>query len=74
MPALEKFATPGMTTIDDLAEQLGIPAEQSIKMLAKDQQGELVAMVVRGDHRLNAIKAAKLPGMASPLVMAEPEG
>ena len=74
MPALEKFATPGMTTIDALAEQLGIPAEQSIKtLLAKDEQGELVALVVRGDHRLNAIKAAKLPGMASPLVMAEPD-
>ena len=72
MRALEKFATPGVTTIDDLAEQSGIPAEQSIKTLfAKDEQGELVALVVRGDHRLNAVKAAKLPGMAAPLVMAE---
>ena len=74
MPAREKFATPGMTTIDHLAEQLGIPAEESIKtLLAKDEQGELVALVVRGDHRLNSIKASKLPGMASPLVMAEPD-
>ena len=74
-PPLEKFATPGMTTIDDLAEQLGIAAQQSIKtLLAKDEQGSLVALVVRGDHRLNAVKAAKLPGMASPLVLAEPDG
>ena len=73
-PPLEKFATPGMTTIDDLAEQLGIAAQQSIKtLLAKDEQGSLVALVVRGDHRLNAIKAAKLPGMASPLLLAEPD-
>jgi len=73
-PTLEKFATPGMTTIDDLAEQLGIAAQQSIKtLLAKDEHGSLVALVVRGDHRLNAIKAAKLPGMASPLVLAEPD-
>ena len=73
-PLLEKFATPGMTTIDDLAEQLGIAAQQSIKtLLAKDEQGSLVALVVRGDHRLNAVKAAKLPGMASPLVLAEPD-
>ena len=73
-PTLEKFATPGMTTIDDLAEQLGIAAQQSIKtLLAKDEQGSLVALVVRGDHRLNAIKAAKLPGMASPLLLAEPD-
>ena len=74
MPSREKFATPGMTTIDDLAEQLGIPPEESIKtLLAKDEQGKLVALVVRGDHRLNSIKASKLPGMASPLVMAEPD-
>ena len=73
-PTLEKFATPGMTTIDDLAEQLGIAAQQSIKtLLAKDEHGSLVALVVRGDHRLNAIKAAKLPGMASPLLLAEPD-
>ena len=71
---LERFATPGMKTIDDLSEQLGIAAEQSIKtLLAKDTQGALVALVVRGDHRLNAIKAAKLPGMLSPLVLADAE-
>ena len=71
-PALERFATPGIKTIDDLAQQLDIPADQSIKtLLAKDDQGGLVALVVRGDHRLNAIKASKLPGMLSPLVLAE---
>ncbi len=71
-PTLERFATPGIKTIDDLAEQLDIPADQSIKtLLAKDDQGGLVALIVRGDHRLNAIKASKLPGMLSPLVLAE---
>jgi prolyl-tRNA synthetase len=71
-PTLERFATPGIKTIDDLAEQLNIPADQSIKtLLAKDDQGGLVALIVRGDHRLNAIKASKLPGMLSPLVLAE---
>lgn len=71
-PALERFATPGIKTIDDLAQQLDIPADQSIKtLLAKDDQGGLVALVVRGDHRLNAIKASKLPGMLSPLMLAE---
>ena len=71
-PALERFATPGIKTIDDLAQQLDIPADQSIKtLLAKDDQGGLVALIVRGDHRLNAIKASKLPGMLSPLMLAE---
>ena len=74
LPALEKFVTPGLTTIEALAEQLDIPADQSIKtLLAQDAAGELVALVVRGDHRLNAIKASKLPGMSSPLVLAEPD-
>ena len=74
LPALEKFATPGLTTIEALAEQMNIPADQSIKtLLAQDAAGDLVALVVRGDHRLNAIKASKLPGMSSPLVLAEPE-
>ena len=73
-PALEKFATPGLTTIEALAEQMNIPADQSIKtLLAQDAAGDLVALVVRGDHRLNAIKASKLPGMSSPLVLAEPD-
>ena len=73
-PALEKFATPGLTTIEALAEQMNIRADQSIKtLLAQDAAGELVALVVRGDHRLNAIKASKLPGMSSPLVLAEPD-
>ena len=73
-PELEKFATPGLTTIEALAEHMNIPAEQSIKtLLANDDAGHLVALVVRGDHRLNAVKAAKLPGMASPLQLAEPD-
>ena len=73
-PALKKFATPGLTTIEALARQMGIPADQSIKtLLAEDATGELVALVVRGDHRLNAIKASKLPGMSSPLALAEPD-
>ena len=73
-PALEKFATPGLTTIEALAEQMNIPADQSIKtLLAQDAAGELVALVVRGDHRLNGVKASKLPGMSSPLVLAEPD-
>ena len=73
-PDLEKFATPGLTTIEALAEHMNIPAKQSIKtLLANDEAGHLVALVVRGDHRLNAVKAAKLPGMTSPLQLAEPD-
>ena len=71
-PELEKFATPGVTTIDDLAVQFDVPADRSVKtLLAKGQKGELIALVVRGDHRLNATKAAKLSGLTSPLTLAD---
>ena len=69
---LEKFATPNVTTIDDLAQHYDIPADRTVKtLLAKGDEGELIALVLRGDHRLNATKAAKLPGLASPLALAE---
>jgi prolyl-tRNA synthetase len=35
-----------------------------------DEPGTLVALVLRGDHQLNGIKAEKLAGVANPLVMA----
>ncbi len=69
---LEKFATPNVTTIDDLAQHFDIPADRSVKtLLAKGEKGELIALVLRGDHRLNAIKASKLTGLVAPLVLAD---
>ena len=71
-PELEEFATPGVTTIDDLAARFDVPADRSVKtLLAKGEQNDLIALIVRGDHRLNAIKAAKLPGLLSPLTLAD---
>ena len=42
-------------------------------LVAAHKEGELVALVLRGDHQLNAIKAEKLAGVASPLRMASEE-
>jgi prolyl-tRNA synthetase len=42
-------------------------------LLVAGDQGGAVAMIVRGDHELNAVKAQKLPGVASPLRMASVE-
>ncbi|MDX1444473.1 MAG: proline--tRNA ligase, partial [Gammaproteobacteria bacterium] len=71
---MEKFATPGLRTIDALAESAGIPAERSIKILfVEGENDDTVALVLRGDHTLNEIKAAKLDGVASPLVFASAE-
>jgi prolyl-tRNA synthetase len=69
---LTKVSTPGAKTIEDLTKFLKIPANKTIKTLLVDgaDENEVVALVVRGDHELNAIKAQKLPGVANPLRMA----
>ena len=69
---LETFDTVGIKTIDALAEQCGVPAAESVKTLfVKGNEDQLVALVVRGDHQLNEIKAEKLSGVMSPLEMAD---
>ncbi len=66
--------TPGMYTIEDLARGLDVRPEQCLKtLIALADDGGLVALVVRGDHELNALKAEKLDGIASPLRLAERE-
>ncbi|MGE0080378.1 MAG: proline--tRNA ligase [Thiohalomonadaceae bacterium] len=64
--------TPNARTIAELVEQFGVAIEKTVKTLVVrgEKEGTLVALLVRGDHELNAIKAAKLPGVASPLQMA----
>ncbi|MDH3748788.1 MAG: proline--tRNA ligase [Gammaproteobacteria bacterium] len=69
---LEKVATPGAKSIEAVANMLGIAANQSIKILIVDGIEQPVALVLRGDHEVNAVKAQKLPGVASPLTMADP--
>jgi prolyl-tRNA synthetase len=68
---LEKIHTPGAKTINALCEQLGVTADKTLKTLIVMGDEQPLALVLRGDHTLNAIKAAKLPGVASPLEMAD---
>jgi prolyl-tRNA synthetase len=72
---LKKVPTPGARTIEDLASFLKLPPTRLVKTLIVDgaQKDNVVALVVRGDHELNAVKAQKLPGVASPLRMASAE-
>ena len=64
--------TPGMYTIDDLANGLGVSAQQCMKtLIVEAEDGGLVALVLRGDHELNALKAEKLEAVASPLRLAD---
>ena len=72
--------TPEAKTIADLVEGFGQSIERTVKTLVvagadPDTQEErgLVALLVRGDHELNPVKAEKLPQVASPLRMATEE-
>jgi prolyl-tRNA synthetase len=69
---LAEVATPNAKTIADVAALLKLPASRLVKTLLVDgaKDGEVVALLVRGDHELNAVKAQKLPGVANPLRMA----
>jgi prolyl-tRNA synthetase len=71
--ALAKVSTPGAHTIAELCAFLGVSARQCVKMLMVEGSEGVVAMVLRGDHELNAVKAQKLPGVANPLRMASAE-
>ncbi|MCH7536436.1 MAG: proline--tRNA ligase [Proteobacteria bacterium] len=70
---LEKIATPDVKTISALCAALDISPEQTLKTLIVDGVDGPVALVLRGDHELNAVKAQKIPGVASPLTMASAE-
>jgi prolyl-tRNA synthetase len=69
--------TPNAKTIDELVAQFEVPIEKTVKTLvvhaSEETDGALVALLVRGDHELNTIKAEKLPQVASPLEFASEE-
>jgi len=70
---MSRVATPGTRTIAEVSAFLGLPAGRLVKtLMVESGDGGLVALVLRGDHELNAVKAQKLPGVASPLKMAGP--
>ncbi len=76
---LNKVATPDAKTIESVANFLKIEANTTVKTLlvlgeAKDDEAApIIALVVRGDHELNELKAEKLEGIASPLTFATDE-
>lgn len=66
--------TPKQHTIEEVSQFLNVAPTQCVKtLIVEGRDGGLVALVLRGDHTLNAIKAAKLPQVADPLIMAAPE-
>ncbi len=73
--AMAKVATPGARTIEELSRMLKVEPSRCVKTLLVEGSGEedIVALIVRGDHDLNAVKAQRLPGVAIPLRMAGAE-
>ena len=74
--AMQVVDTPNAKTIDEVAALLNVNPSQTVKTLlvrgVADEDGKysLVALVLRGDHELNDIKAEKLPQVAAPLTFA----
>lgn len=77
--SLEKIETPNVRTIDELVSFLNVDIKSTVKTLlvlgeAKEEQSApIIALVLRGDHQLNELKAEKLPGIAAPLTFATDE-
>ncbi|RPI47822.1 MAG: proline--tRNA ligase [Betaproteobacteria bacterium] len=60
---MRKIATPGKRTCEAVCEQLGCDLKRSVKAVMVHAAGKPHMLLLRGDHTLNQIKAAKLPGM-----------
>lgn len=68
---MAKIATPNKHSIQDISVFLGIPEKQCLKtLIIKGINEKLIALVLRGDHELNEIKAQKLATVAKPLQFA----
>jgi len=74
--AMQKIATPGQHTIEEVTAALQVNPDQVVKTLivrgedTENGQKQLIALLVRGDHQLNEVKAGKLPGVLNPLEFA----
>jgi prolyl-tRNA synthetase len=76
---LTKVATPNVKSMDDLVACLSVDLKTTVKTLlvvgatAEGEADTVIALVLRGDHQLNEIKAEHLPQVASPLTFASEE-
>jgi prolyl-tRNA synthetase len=73
--AMQSVDTPNVHSIEEVAECLKVDAAQTVKTLLVNgaEEGTVVALVLRGDHALNEIKAEKLEAVAAPLTFASDE-
>ena len=68
---MQRIPTPGQHSIEQISEFLGVASEQCIKtLLVKSTEESVVALLLRGDHEQNTIKAEKQDLVASPMELA----
>ncbi|MCE0493068.1 proline--tRNA ligase [Vibrio salinus] len=69
--------TPNAKTIAELVDQFKLPIEKTVKTLfvkaSEEIDADIIALIIRGDHELNEVKAENLKEVAAPLEMATEE-
>ncbi len=72
---LKTVATPDQRSIEEISKLLDIGAQQCIKTLLVEgsEENTVVALILRGDHELNEVKASHLEGIRAPLCFASDE-
>ncbi|MBC7802515.1 MAG: proline--tRNA ligase, partial [Candidatus Parcubacteria bacterium] len=60
--AMQKVATPGKATCEDVAALLKLPLERTVKAIALMNDDKFTLLLLRGDHNLNEVKAQKALG------------
>lgn len=72
--ALTQVDTPNQHSIEEVSQFFGVSAAQCLKtLIVRGENNTLVALLLRGDHELNPIKAEKIDGVLSPLQFASDE-
>ncbi|CAG1006579.1 prolyl-tRNA synthetase [Burkholderiales bacterium] len=61
--AMRKVPTPGKSSCEEVAELLELPLARTVKCIMLWAQDKVHMLLIRGDHHLNEIKTAKLPGL-----------
>ena len=68
---MQRVDTPDQHTIEEVSKFLDVPPSQCVKtLLVQGDNDDVVALILRGDHELNAVKAMKLEAVAEPIQMA----
>lgn len=71
---MQTVETPQQQTVREVCDFLNTPLSKCLKTLVLEgSKGNLIAIVLRGDHDLNVVKAQKLDEVAIPLRFAEPD-